>query len=575
MFHVDTILDSKVVSRRGRKKQTLYKVRWKGYGPKDDTWEPVENVASTGHVDRFVRNQRQKTLSKESSGAALIEYKDGEKCLIDLTKETFRSYIEGDGSERSDDDADVNDFGLVYQGAMIEVLWPHINMYFGAKVLSWTPLSGQSGKLQQGEKEHEVMNGQNLKSISPEEDADDSTRLKEETTAAQEDSEKLPRSTSPNASQHLSKQKKQKKSKTKKPLFGMKLTLSEPDSISSTVQTTTNKSFSSDSKEGVATGQLQRRESDVDDFFLNSDDENDVVADELLNEESMKLGDDDSSFLSGSEYCTERSPAGDSEYVDDESADKKWRTKAAGSLNQNKRKRRDAEVECRMRQRRVRKNTDDDTTTKPKKTAASSKHAGKKGQSKKINESTQRATASTLQQPREFIVQTILDSKVNENGQTLFKVRWKGYGASDDTWEPLRHVADTGHVDRFVRRKREKQISETTPGAAIVEYGDGERSLVDLSQETFRLSAGEFVDSTNEQSMNDFKIIYPGAKIDIFWKHADLWFDCIVISWTPIENTGEVFSKSKKVSREANSLRRESVAAANILRRLQSGRNDA
>ena len=40
-YEVDKILKSR---RTGRKKQLQYLIRWKGYGPNDDTWEPVENL---------------------------------------------------------------------------------------------------------------------------------------------------------------------------------------------------------------------------------------------------------------------------------------------------------------------------------------------------------------------------------------------------------------------------------------------------------------------------------------------------------------------------------------------------
>ena len=40
-----------------------------------------------------------------------------------------------------------------------------------------------------------------------------------------------------------------------------------------------------------------------------------------------------------------------------------------------------------------------------------------------------------------FKVEKIVDSKVDKNGVSLYKTRWKGYSASDDTWEPTENVS--------------------------------------------------------------------------------------------------------------------------------------
>jgi len=46
LFSVEKIVDCKL-DKNG---EPTYKTRWTGYSASEDTWEPYENVVSTGHV---------------------------------------------------------------------------------------------------------------------------------------------------------------------------------------------------------------------------------------------------------------------------------------------------------------------------------------------------------------------------------------------------------------------------------------------------------------------------------------------------------------------------------------------
>ena len=178
-------------------------------------------------------------------------------------------------------------------------------------------------------------------------------------------------------------------------------------------------------------------------------------------------------------------------------------------------------------------------------------------------------------------------SRLDEYGKSIYKTRWKGYTANDDTWEPIDNVASTGHVDRYERLQRQKSLfhfhggngnndNDTASGGggdgsvAVIEYDDGEREMVDMAHETFRAYRDDDEDDDDEDdihddnnvsrrgkkrqkkitidvdpTMNDYSLLTPGNNIEILWKHANMYFPCKVITWT----AAALSSSSRRVVR--------------------------
>jgi hypothetical protein len=133
----------------------------------------------------------------------------------------------------------------------------------------------------------------------------------------------------------------------------------------------------------------------------------------------------------------------------------------------------------------------------------------------------------------------------NKVGVVLYKTRWKGWSSSDDTWEPSHNVARTGHIDKYERSKLQSQLIVGTPGVAVVQYEDGEKEIVNMTNEIFRAHHPNNNDDEEEDAINktlermekgamrDYNLISTGKWIDILWKHAKIYFPCKIITWTP------------------------------------------
>ena len=125
---------AKIVDSWKGKKGKQYRTRWAGYGPEDDTWEPLENVAETGHVDHYERSLRERTLNTNTPGVAVVKYHDGnfdgKQQTIDLLQEKFREWRDDMNEDEHSTTDEVNNFEVVRSGGTIDLLWPFAGMYW-------------------------------------------------------------------------------------------------------------------------------------------------------------------------------------------------------------------------------------------------------------------------------------------------------------------------------------------------------------------------------------------------------------------------------------------------------------
>uniref|UniRef100_A0A2K6LKN4 Chromo domain-containing protein n=1 Tax=Rhinopithecus bieti TaxID=61621 RepID=A0A2K6LKN4_RHIBE len=63
---------------------------------------------------------------------------------------------------------------------------------------------------------------------------------------------------------------------------------------------------------------------------------------------------------------------------------------------------------------------------------------------------------------QEFEVETIVDKRQDNNGNTVDLVRWKGYDKQDDTWEPEQHLMNCENLFAAIKNVRRKAASLLT-----------------------------------------------------------------------------------------------------------------
>ena len=61
VFEVETILDRRE-SKRGKRVKTAYLVKWLGYGPENNTWEPAENILDPDLIKDYEKTKKRTVL---------------------------------------------------------------------------------------------------------------------------------------------------------------------------------------------------------------------------------------------------------------------------------------------------------------------------------------------------------------------------------------------------------------------------------------------------------------------------------------------------------------------------------
>lgn len=112
---------------------------------------------------------------------------------------------------------------------------------------------------------------------------------------------------------------------------------------------------------------------------------------------------------------------------------------------------------------------------KKKKPVSKKASSGKKGKGKK----SKAGRPKKQEEEEEYEVQDIMDHK-EVKGKLLYKIRWKGYGPSGDTWEPVQTLSCPDILDKYNKknkldggkRKSDSKTPRAPPKKQKIEYDD-------------------------------------------------------------------------------------------------------
>merc|ERR1719336_1455330 len=127
----------------------------------------------------------------------------------------------------------------------------------------------------------------------------------------------------------------------------------------------------------------------------------------------------------------------------------------------------------------------------------------KKGKKKKMAEA-------------EYEVETVVSKRDTEEGKVEYLVKWKGYDASDNTWEPVENLESSQElIDEFEGRTENAAVEEEKDSTGKMEKEDakeqenGEGNDVDKSEEAteelMERNDGEFSEKPDDDDEDERK----------------------------------------------------------------------
>lgn len=81
--------------------------------------------------------------------------------------------------------------------------------------------------------------------------------------------------------------------------------------------------------------------------------------------------------------------------------------------------------------------------------------------------------------PEEYIVEKIIDSRLNEKGVKEYLLKWIGYEEKDNTWEPEENLDCPGLIEAFEKEKAKKESERKRKSSVQSSDGKAPKKKID------------------------------------------------------------------------------------------------